>query len=90
MHIALADSWWDGFARLNKTSLYGRTPHTSGEAITLLTRRLVGMTYSATHNAALQHMLGEPASTPMAKSRLQALIGPMIAVILDSPHHALR
>jgi hypothetical protein len=90
MHIALADSWWDGFAHLDKASLYGRAPHTSGEAITLLTRRLIGMTYSATHHAALQTMLGEPASTPMAKSRLKALIGPMIAVILNSPHHALR
>jgi uncharacterized protein (DUF1800 family) len=90
MHLALADSWWDGFARLDRTSLYGRVPHTSGEAITLLTRRLIGMTYSATHHAALQRMLGEPASTPMSKSRIRALIGPMIAVILNSPHHALR
>ena len=90
MHIALADSWWNGFAKLNRASLYAGKPRTSGEGITLLTRRLTGMTFSAAHHAALQGMLGEPASTPIARSRLNPLIGPMIALILNSPHHALR
>jgi Protein of unknown function (DUF1800) len=89
-HLGFAGDWWDGFAASDKTALYGRTPTTSGEAITLLTRRLTGMTFSVAHQAILQAFLAEPASTAMSKSRLRWLLAPLIAVILDGPHHALR
>jgi hypothetical protein len=38
----------------------------------------------------LQTFLDEPASTPMTKSVLRWWDVPLAAVILDSPHHALR
>lgn len=89
-HLGFAGDWWDGFAASDKTQLYGRVPATSGEAITLLTRRLTGMTFSATHQALLQAFLAEPATTPMSSSRLRWLLDPLVAIILDGPHHALR
>jgi hypothetical protein len=89
-HLGFADDWWDGFATFDKRTLYGRTPATSGEAITLLTKRLTGMTFALAHRSALQAFLGEPAATPMASSRLRWLLPPMLAIILDGPHHALR
>ncbi|PZS34742.1 MAG: DUF1800 domain-containing protein [Pseudonocardiales bacterium] len=89
-HLGFAGDWWEGFAASNKSALYGRTPVNSGEAITLLTRRLTGMTFSAAHRALLQTFLDEPASTLMANSRLRWLLAPLIAIILDGPHHALR
>jgi hypothetical protein len=89
-HLGFVGDWWDGFAATDKSALYGRTPLTSGEAITLLTRRLTGMTFSATHRAVLQGFLAEPASTPMARSQLRWQLVPLIAIILDGPHHALR
>ncbi len=48
------------------------------------------MKWSATHRGALQTFLAEPASQPMKNSRLQWLLYPLVALILDSPHHALR
>jgi uncharacterized protein (DUF1800 family) len=89
-HLGFAGDWWEGFAASDKVALYGSKPATSGDAITLLTKRLTGMTFSTTHRAALQKFLGEPASTKMANSRLRWLLDPLIAIILDGPHHALR
>jgi hypothetical protein len=89
-HLGFAGDWWDGFAAFDKVALYGHAPATSGEAITLLTKRLTGMTFSAAHRTALQTFLGEAASTPMARSKLRWLLAPLIAIILDGPHHALR
>lgn len=89
-HLGLAGDWWDGFAKSDKKALYGPGVTTSGQAISLLTKRLTGMTFAATHQAALQTFVGEPATTPIAKSRLNWLLVPLIGVILDGPHHALR
>ncbi|MDT4906899.1 MAG: hypothetical protein QOI69_140 [Pseudonocardiales bacterium] len=89
-HLGFAGDWWEGFAASDKSALYGRMPVTSGEAITLLTRRLTGMTFSVAHQAILQAFLNEPASTVMSKSRLRWVLAPLIAIILDGPHHALR
>jgi hypothetical protein len=89
-HLGFAGSWWDGFLATDHTALYGRTPTSSGDAINLLTKRLTGMTFSTAHRAVLQTFLGESASTSMAKSRLRWYLEPLIAIILDGPHHALR
>ena len=40
--------------------------------------------------AALQTFLGEPASTPIADSRLRWYLPHLIPLILDAPQHALR
>jgi hypothetical protein len=90
LNLGFAGDWWGGFGKTDKTRLYGRTPKNSGDAIDLLTVRLTGIRFSKTHKAALQKFLGEPASTPMKSSRLQWLLYPLIALILDAPHHALR
>jgi uncharacterized protein (DUF1800 family) len=90
LHLGFAGDWWDGFAHSDKTALYGRRPHNSGDAINLITRRLTGQTFRAAHRHALQRFVGEPASTPMHESRLRWLLYPLIAVVLDGPHHALR
>jgi Protein of unknown function (DUF1800) len=89
-HLAFADDWLSSFKSFDKSSLYGRTPTSSGDAINLLTKRLTGMTFSTAHRAALQAFLGEPSTTSMADSRLRWMLNPLIAVILDGPHHALR
>jgi hypothetical protein len=89
-HLGFAGDWWDGFAKRDKTALYGRTPQNSGDAINLITRRLTGQTFTAAHRAALQKFVGEPATTPMSRSRLRWLLYPLIAIVLDGPHHALH
>jgi hypothetical protein len=90
VHLGLAGGWWDGLKAPSIAGLYGGKPATSGAAISLLTERLTGMTFSHVHHAALQAFVDEPASTPIAHSKLQWLAYPLVALILDGPHHALR
>ena len=71
-------------------ALYGGTPATSGDAITALTKRLTGMTFSAAHRAALQTFLGEPAEHADGELDAAVVTDPLAALILDAPHHALR
>jgi hypothetical protein len=89
VHLGVAGGWWDGFTAPKVDSLYSGAA-TSGDAVKLLTKALTGMTFSTAHLAALQTFLGEPASTAMGRSTLQWLAGPLAALILDAPHHALR
>jgi hypothetical protein len=91
LHLGFAGGWWDGFAKYNPTVLYqGAKPATSGRAIDLLTHTLTGMRFADVHRQALQHFLGEPASTPIEGSTLQWLLAPLVALILHGPHHAQR
>jgi Protein of unknown function (DUF1800) len=89
-HLSVVGGWYGGLTAPDLTGLYGGTPDSSGDAIARLTRRLTGSTWSTTHLDVLQTFVGEPASTPMRYSILPWLIGPLSAVILDGPHHALR
>lgn len=90
-HIGFVQGWWEGFAKPAPATYYGgKVPATSGAAIDALTNRLTGMRFSPAHRQALQTFLGEPASTPIAKSNLKWRLTDLIAVILDGPHHALR
>jgi uncharacterized protein (DUF1800 family) len=89
-HLGLAGGWWDGLRPANIDALYGGRPKTSGDAVNRLTKRLTGTAWSHRHRSVLQHFLDEPASTPMADSNLRWWAVPLAAVILDSPHHALR
>ncbi len=88
-HLGLVGGWWDGFSDPDVTDLYGAAPTTSGAAIAQLTQRLTGQAWSATDAAALQTMLGEPATTPMSQSILRWWGGNLAAAILDAPHFAL-
>jgi hypothetical protein len=89
-HLGMVGGWWGGLRAANVDALYGGTPANSGDAVSRLTKRLTGMTWSAAHRSALQTFLNEPASTPMADSVVQWWGEPLAAVILDGPHHALR
>ena len=90
-HRGFAQSWWDGFAQIDLTALYpSPAPATSGAAITALCTKLTGAPLPATHQAALQQFLNEPASTPMAKSQLRWYLSHLVPLILDSPQFALR
>jgi uncharacterized protein DUF1800 len=88
-HLGFAGGWWDGFADVDINTLYGTAPATSGAAVTKLTQRLTGQTWSAADAGALQTMLGEDASTPMSKSILRWWGGYLTAAVLDAPHFAL-
>jgi hypothetical protein len=90
-HRGLAQSWWaDAFGTVDLKALYGPTPATSGAAVIALCSRLTGSRLPASHLQALQTFLGEPASTPFAKSSLRWYLGDLVSLILDSPQHALR
>jgi hypothetical protein len=89
-HLSLPGGW-DEFPLPALETLYGAArPATSGAAIDVLTRRLTGMTFAPAHKQALQSLLGEPATTRLADSQLQWWLQPMVGLILDSPHFALR
>ena len=90
VHLGVVGGWWGGLPAASTTAIFGGTPTTSGQAVAMATKQLTGMTFSATHRAALQEFLGEPASTTMDRSRLRWLAGPLAALVLDAPHHALR
>jgi hypothetical protein len=89
-HLAFAGGWYDGIREPKVDALYHSHPATSGDAIAQLGRRITGATLSQAHRRALQTFLGEPASTPMANSSMRWLAEPLLALILDGPHHALR
>ncbi|HEX8767849.1 MAG TPA: DUF1800 family protein, partial [Jatrophihabitans sp.] len=90
-HRGLAQNWYDGFAPFDPTSLYSAVkPRTSGEAIHQLCVRLCGRGFPTAHVEALQAFLGEPATTPIADSRLRWYLHHLIPLILDAPQHALR
>jgi hypothetical protein len=89
-HLSAIGGWYGGLKGPDLVALYGGTPATSGEAIAGLTRTLTGSAWSSTHLNVLQSFLGEAADTPLSRSLLQWSIGPLVAVILDGPHFALR
>lgn len=90
-HRGFAQSWWDGFDKLDLTTLYPKpAPATSGAAIAALCVRLAGSKLPAAHLQALQTFLGEPATTPLAQSKLRWLLAHLVPLILDSPQFALR
>ena len=77
-------------ARPDHASTARPRPATSGEAVIALCGRLTGSRLPASHLQALQTFLGEPASTPIAKSSLRWYLGDLVSLILDSPQHSLR
>lgn len=89
VHLGIAGGWWQGFTAPNVASMYSGAK-TSGEAISKLTQHLTGMTFNATHRAALQAFLNEPADTTLDRSVLRWMAYPLAALVLDAPHHALR
>ena len=89
MHLAATGGWWGGVSGPTIEKYFGSATK-SGDAVAAMTQRLTGMKFSKKHQAVLQAFLGEPADTPLVDSTLKWLGGPLAAVILDGPHHALR
>jgi uncharacterized protein (DUF1800 family) len=89
-HAAAVNGSYPGLAAPNIASMYAGLPATSGDAIARLALRLTGSVWAPTHLATLQAFVGEPASTPLAKSALTWMGESLVALILDGPHHALR
>jgi hypothetical protein len=90
LHLGLVGGWYGGLKAVDVSTFYGGTPANSGDAIDRLTRNLTGTAWSSAHRAVLQGFLGESASTPMSRSVLQWQVTAVAALVLDSPHHALR
>ena len=89
-HLGLTGGWWGGLSNPSKDLYGGGKPATSGEAVTMMTKALTGMTFSSKHRTVLQTFLAEPASTAIGNSVLRWMAVPLAAVILDGPHHALK
>jgi hypothetical protein len=89
-HLNLVAGSYPGFNPTNIGALYGGWPANSGDAVLRLTKRLTGSLWSSTDLATLQTFLGEPSTTSMSKTTLRWLDGGLVALIIDSPHFALR
>jgi uncharacterized protein (DUF1800 family) len=91
LNTSLAQDWWKGATHADWARLSGRAPRTYGEAVDLLTTRLLYQRVSAAQRAALVEFLGKPASAPVGSdANLGGRIIPLVALILDAPHHQLR
>ncbi|WP_375480258.1 DUF1800 domain-containing protein [uncultured Jatrophihabitans sp.] len=90
IHLSLAGGWAKEFKTPALTTLYGGPPANSGDAVDRMTQRITGMAWSAAHRKILQQSLNESSTTAMSRSALQWNLAPLIAIVLDSPHHALR
>jgi uncharacterized protein (DUF1800 family) len=90
VHLGIVGGWYDGLKAVDIAALYGGTPANSGDAIKRLATRLTGTAWSAAHTNALQTFVGENPATSMISSLLRWWDVPLAALILDSPHHALR
>jgi hypothetical protein len=90
-HLCFLGQWAGGFVPGDVSALYGGTPLTSGQAIDMLTNRLIGMTFSDEHRQTLLTFLGDTSfDTPMSKSGMRWYALYLAGLILHSPHHALR
>ena len=91
VNTSLAQDWWKGATHATWDRLYGRTPRTYGDAVDLLARRLLFQPLAATQRAALLEFLGKPATAAVGEDfELGGRLTPLVALILDAPHHQLR
>jgi uncharacterized protein (DUF1800 family) len=91
MHMALVGSWYKGATTPAPATFYAAArPATSEQAVRALARRLTGIRFSDTDISTLLEFVGEPGSTPIARSKLRWMAKPLMSVILDGPHFALR
>ena len=92
LHRALTLNWWTNYwTTLDVTTLLnGATPATSGDAIDILARNVVGQVLSSTDKQTLQTYLGEAATKPYANSNAKQLLAGLVVLLLDSPYFAAR
>ena len=90
-HRGFTQNWFTGLKSPATTTFYGSVaPTTSGQAIDLVCRRLVGRVFTPDHKQALQDFVGEPANTALSRSKLAWMLDQVVPLVLDSPYHALR
>ncbi len=92
LHRALALNWWPNYwTTIDVTTLLnGATPATSGDAIDILSRNLVGQVLSSTDRQTLSTYLGEAATKPYATSNAKQMLAGLVVLLLDSPYFAAR
>lgn len=92
-HRGIAQNWWksNGFSEVKLTDLFGKSkPTNSGAAVSVLTTRITGMTFSSVHHTALEKFLQERSATPIKSSKVDDMLPHLVPLILDSPYHAMR
>jgi uncharacterized protein (DUF1800 family) len=93
-HLNLAAHWWPKalVQRDPRSYLPKKLPPTHGHLVDALAKRLVFRTLAPKHKSAVLKFLGKNSATPLSTS--DAAVGwrlpYVIALILDSPYHAVR
>jgi hypothetical protein len=90
-HLCFATQYAGGFWPCDITSLYEGIPLTTGQAIDMLTDRLVGQRFADEHRQALLTFLGDSSfDTLLVLSGMKWYAAYLVGLILHSPYHALR
>jgi uncharacterized protein (DUF1800 family) len=93
-HLSLAAHWWpDELTQPDLRSLLpSRLPKTHGAMVDALAERLVFRTLAPTHKQAVLTFLGRAASDPLTSDSeaVRWRLPYVVALILDSPYHAVR
>lgn len=93
-HLSLAAHWWpDELTQPDlRTLLPDRLPKTHGAMVDALAKRLVFRPLAATHKQAVLTFMGRAASDPLTSDSevVRWRLPYVVALILDSPYHAVR
>ena len=93
-HLSLAAHWWpDELTQPELRSLLpSRLPKTHGAMVDALAKRLVFRTLAPTHRQAVLDFLGRAGSDPLTSDSeaVRWRLPYVVALILDSPYHAVR
>lgn len=91
IHRAFAQNWWSGLSKFDPLTFFGSTPPTtSGAALDLLSQHVLGRTLAPADRSAMLTYSGDADGTTYASSGLQWRLSGAVALLLDSPYHALR
>lgn len=93
-HLSLAAHWWPKELTQPdlRTLLPTRLPKTHGAMVDVLAERLVFRTLAPTHKQAVLDFLGRAASDPLSSDSeaVRWRLPYVVALMLDSPYHAVR
>lgn len=95
MQLGLSSGWWsDTLTGPTAADLYGgsapATVSDALDALDALTRHLTGVVFATDNRQTLLAYLGEAPTLPLSQSRLAWELTNVAALVLHSPHHALR
>ena len=93
-HLSLAAHWWpDALVQPALRTLLPKTlPATHGALVDALSKRLVFRTLAASHKTAVLQFLGKAATAPLSAGdeAVGWRLPYVVALILDTPYHAVR